>query len=324
MLWRVQDILEGMAQPLGMMPPVCGPDVARAVEAFNRAQEILMGRNDWPGAEADVCFTTEDCRLTLPARFATITALRIDGAPARLLPDGWQYLEHGPGPLDMHDPAGLCQFEGDHFPTFRDLPAPLPIACFSSEDEGSNATLRIHGFSPNGSELRGSNGVPGLSIPIRQGSPDAAPAMTGQPVSHLSALVKPVTKGEIEVFAVDAATGSLHWLTRMGRHETAPALTRYVVTGARPGVPIVIRARCSLRFHPQYALDDIALIQNREAMRLMAHALRAFDNEDTAKASEYQARAVKVLKDMTAKRENGHAKGINVRTPTLRRQTFIR
>ena len=312
MLWRVRDILE-VISPALRLGSLCQPsEVGRAMKAYNRINEILMSRDDWPGTEADVCFVTDKGCITLPSQFGAITALAMDGQPGRILPMGFEYLESGPGHISMRSPQGILQHLGDRFPTVVDLPATLPVGCFSSEKEDAGAELRFYGLDWQGRELRGTNGVPGFAIPILQGTAETKPAMTHVALSHISALVKPVTKGFIEVFAFDPDTQTYFWLSRLGQHETAPSLTRYLLTGVDAKHPVTVRARVSLQFAELYALDDISLIQHREVYRLMAQSIMAFDDEQTGKGSEYQERAVKMLKTALGKSRSGQRIALNV------------
>lgn len=310
MLWRVRDILEVIAPALQLGGLCDIADIKKALDAYNRINEIVMMRDDFPGTEADVEFTTLRGCLTLPSQFGAITALRVGGVATRILPSGFEYLEAGPGPIRYDRDASVLQFLGDRFCTFTDLASPLHIGCWSDQKETA-AVLRIYGTDDQGRELR-VNGVPGLPLNIIQGTAENRPDATVIRVAHISAVVKTITAGHVELFGYEPATGAISWLSRLGPHETAPSLTRYMLPGISATAPLTVRARVSLQFTPLYALDDISLIQQREPYRLMAQALRCFDAEDGATGSEYQNRAMKMLKGAVAKKTKGQRQTLNI------------
>lgn len=317
MIWRVRDILPVIAEHLrgtGVDIFCDAKGTREAMDAYNRINEILMNRHDWPGTEADVCFTAHRGCITLPERFETIKALRIDGRPGRILSQGFEYLEAGPGILDYSTPIEALQFLGNHFPTYRDLPQCLPVGCFSDEPEDVGKKLQIHGLDADKRQRM-------IEIPIVQGKPDQSPWTTSDSLCSIAAIAKPITKGHIEIFGYNRYGPTLYWLSRLAPLETAPALSRYFLSGCSCDGEFEVRARVSIRYAMLYSLDDVSLIQHREAYRLMAQAITAFDDNNGALGSEYQNRAVKLLKERVAKLRDGQRQAINVtmaRTPTRR------
>jgi hypothetical protein len=314
MIFRVRDILPVIAPHLrgtGVKLD-CDPSaVIDCLDAYNRINEILMNRHDWPGTEANVCFTAHRGCITLPEQFETIKALRVDGRATRILSDGFEYLESGPGTLDYNTPIEALQFLGNHFPTYRDLPRTLRVGCFSSHDENPGAMLRIYGKDAQGEDFY-ENGQPGLAIPINKGSADTQPYTTDREFSSIAAIAKPVTNGRVDVFAFDANLCRIFWLSRIQPHSTAPNLTRYFLSGIGCDEDMDVKAKVSLRYTELYSLEDISLIQHRECYRLMAQSIKAFDDSNGALGSEFQNRAVKMLKDRVAKLRDGQRHGLNV------------
>lgn len=318
MLWRVRDILEVIAPALQVGGLCSTSDVKKALDAYNRINEIMMMRDDWPGTEVDVSFTV--CRgvLTLPSQFGQITALRINGNASRILPMGYEYLEAGPGRIEYNTDASVLQDLGNRFCTYADLTYPMELFCYSDAVEVAGSNLRIYGQGENGAEIR-IQGVPGLAIGIAKSSPETAPQSTGVKFKSISALVKTVTAGYVDVLGIDEQTKELRWLTRLSPHETAPSLSRYMLPSANKDLAISVDARVSLQFTPLYALDDISLIQHREPYRLMAQAILAFDAENGALGSQYQERAMAMIKGAVSKKTKGQHQTLKVsmsRRPT--------
>lgn len=314
MLWRVRDILPVIAPHLGGsgVSLDCNPSgVDETLSAYNRINEILMNRHDWRGTEANVCFTTHRGCITLPEEFETIKALNVDGHATRILSDGFEYLEAGPGTLDYNTPLEALQFLGANFPTYRDLPFPMLVGCFSTHAENEGAMMRIYGRDDVGEEIRHGT-APGIEIPIAKGDADTRPFMTPVPLSSISAISKPLTNGRVDVFAFDEVHDQIHWLSRLQPTSTAPALSRYMLSGCHLGEPLSVRAKVALRYVELHSLDDISLIQHREAYRLMAQAITAFDDGQGDVGGQYRNRAISMLKEQEAKLRTGQRHALNV------------
>ena len=321
MLWRVKDILPVISPHLGANGLAATADcltqnpraVREALEAYNRINEIFMNRQDWPGTEVDVCLTVCDGCLTLPARFESIKALSLDQSPGvRILPSGWEYLDNGPG-INLGE--GCASVEALHllgrqFPTYRELPCPLPVGAYSSRPEQAGASLRLYGTDTNGHELRSPDGSPGWELPIAHGSAAQHPYMTPAPLASLTALSKPLTAGHVDVFGWDQPAARMVWLSRLDPTETSPAYSRYRLHGS--GSATRAQARVSLAYRELWDLEEISLVQHREAYRLAAQALSAFDDMDGGKGSEFMNRAMRLLKDRVAKLEAGQRQGIHL------------
>jgi hypothetical protein len=309
MLWRVRDILPVIAQQIGGagVDMSCNPEATqRVLDAYNRINEIFMNRHDWPGSEADVCFSAEAGCITLPAQFDAIKAIAIDNEPTRILPAGWEYLENGPGWVDESTGVSALQHIGSHFPLFRDLPKPMRIGAFSTHEE-TQANLTINGLDTFGRNI----GHPTLSIPIVMGANANQPRMTDKVVASISAVSKPVTKGYVEIFGWDECDG-MTWLSRMEPGDTSPSFTRYRLTGIGCSGVMQIRARVSFAYRILHSLDEVSIVQHREAYRLAAQAITAFDDGNGGIGSEYMNRAMKMLRDKVAKTENGQRKGLHL------------
>lgn len=315
MLWRVKDILPVIAPHLGGngLDLACGggPAAREALEAYNRINEIFMNRHDWPGTELDICLSLPDGFLTLPARFESIKALSFDGMPGvRILPAGWEYLENGPGLMrDSCFPIEALQLIGRQFPTYRDLPRPMAVGVFSSAPEQDGMMIRLHGLDAGGRDLRSPDGSAGWMLPISYGNPDNRPFITPQPVSLLTAISKPITKGHVDVFGWCGQ--QMHWLSRLDPRETSPGYSRYRMAGA-PCRQAQAQARVSLAYRELWDLEEVSLVQHREAYRLAAQAISALDDMDGARGSEFMNRSVKMLKDRVAKLEQGQRKGLSI------------
>lgn len=307
MLWRVKDILPVIAEHWrGSGAVHCGPTDTELYRAYNRINENLMNRRDWPGTEAHVLLPVYTATFTLPDRFESIKALRVADGGLPILPLGFQFL---PGQLDALDPLNQVQglqHLGSHFATHRDPPRPMTIFAVSDRMEEQNATLTIHGQSA-GRHVR-------EVIPIAQASPEASPIHSHTAWQRIDAIAKPPTSGHIEICGWDDDTGESVWLSTIEPDETSPALTRYKLPIAE-GQACHIQALVSLAYRELWRPDDVSLVQHREAYRLMAQALIGFDSQQPGLGAEFQNRAIRLLKDRCAKLASGQRAALPFEPP---------
>jgi hypothetical protein len=301
MLFRVRDVLPVIAEHVrgSGVDITCDPEATReALATYNRLNEILMNRDDWPGSDFHVRFPVHSGRVVLPERFETIKQVSIDGTPAPIFPIGWQFLESGPG--ECIDHGLICL--GQNFPLERDLPKPLPLFAVSDSVETKGAFLLVSGYDT-------SNKFKRVKVPIAKAAPTSSPRLTTV-FSSVTAIAKPLTVGHVDVGGWDNAAGP-YWLARMSPEVESPNFTRYHL----PGLPTHCRkivAQVSLKFRDLYNLDDVSLIQHREAYRLACQGVTAFDDDNTQLGSEFLGRAIKMLKDRVAKLQQGQRRTLNV------------
>ena len=302
MLYRVRDILPVIAPHLrgsGVDITCDSSATQETLEAYNRINEILMNRDDWPGTEATVRFPAHSGIIVLPERFETIKGVAIDRDPAPIFPVGWKYLDAGPG--DCQEARGLHCL-GSLFPTARDLPSPLGIFAISDAEEAVKASLLITAYDVQNKEVR-------LSVPIAKASPSRSPRLT-KPLKSIISIAKPVTKGHVDVGAWSTESGP-YWLARIEPYNQSPNFTRYHLPGLSSECHSIV-ASVSLKHRDLYDLDDISLIQHREAYRLAAQAITAFDDNNGGLGSEFMNRAIKMLTDRVTKLQRGERKALNV------------
>jgi hypothetical protein len=195
--------------------------------------------------------------IVLPERFETIKGIAIDRDPSPIFPVGWKYLDAGPG--DCQEAPGLHCL-GSLFPVARDLPSALGVFAVSDSDEDRRASLIVTAYDAANREVR-------LKVPIAKASPSHSPRLT-PPLRSIISIAKPVTKGHVDVGAWDNKTGP-YWLARVEPYNQSPNFTRYYLPGL-PGECHAIVASVSLKHRDLYDLEDISLIQHREAYRLAA------------------------------------------------------
>ena len=295
MLFLVSDIITVIAEKLdGGGESLCNSTgLIKCLKAYNRINEILMTRQDWPGTETDVAFPVYEGVFTLPARFESIKAIKVNDRALPVVPAGFQYLDTAPRHLHCFRHYGKSlRHLGSHFATFRDPPGAFPV--FAVSDATEALTITVQGTDEHGKNRR-------EVIPVTTAYPDRSPVSTRVNFATITAVTKPLTKGHIELIAWDDANGEALWLSSLAPDETTPSLSRWQLIDHHHGHECHIQARVSMAYREQWEPAEVALIQAREPYRLMTQALAHFDRSETGPGAEFQNRAVKLLKERAAK-----------------------
>jgi hypothetical protein len=305
MRWHVRQILPVIAEQYrsGGIDLCSAQNVSLVLDHYNRINELLMNRHDWPGSDDHICLPVFESTFALPSRFESIKAFRVNGEALPILPLGFQYLQSGPGILTKNDGMNALQHLGSHFATMRDPTQVLPVFAISNETEEA-ARVTIHGADAFGNECR-------ETITAEKSYPENSPQCTKASFKSIHAITKPVTAGHIEIAQWNDSTGEVTWLSSIPPDETAPTVTRYMLPGVERHCPVHLIANVSLAYREVSDIEDVSLIQHREAYRLMTQALSAFDLGDPGKGSQFQNAAMKLLKERAAKL----AQGQNVALP---------
>jgi len=229
-----------------------------------------------------------------------------------VLPMGFRYLEAGPGILAPTSETPALQHLGSYFATMRDLTRPLPVFAVSESDEVV-ATFTIHGTHAIARHRR-------ETITIHHAYPDKSPQSTETAFATITALKKSVTNGHIELAGWDDATGEALWLTSMEPGETSPTISRYLLPTETPNGHIA--ANVSVAYRELTNIDEVSLIQHREAYRVMTQALAALDGKDIQEGSALKNMAIKMLKERAAKLARGQAQAIPYTPPRHYRKPY--
>jgi hypothetical protein len=331
-MFLVRDILEEIANHVGGhgVDIDCSDESQNvALKVLNESQRLIMAEGDFEGSEQEICLTVTNSCVTLDRRIETIKQYTINNQPGQVLSDNFKFLQQGWGSLDKNDNCSCgsaLEDVGDVYPLINDLEKAMYITAYSDRPE-TGATLEIYGDDATGREIsRHWETDKGFTIPIQERGAER-PAYTGDDsrssgkVRHIRALRKPRTKGYVYVYGylphVDEDTGLVDcyeskWLVTLAPDETNPQHRRYKVPGASCEKTYDMAAKVSMRWYRQYP-GDVALIQNPDAMILMARALNARDDNELGLYDEYFARALDRLYKQRGKKHPASQNFFNVR-----------
>lgn len=294
------------------------PSAPEVVNRINEAQRRLLGagRADWDQTQRHVKLCTRLGCVALPREFDSARLVGVDGSPVDLFPNSYTYLENGPGLENLSDHYGMdLEDLGDGWPTFFDVPfedgTDFHIFFVTTDHTDSQKTVTVYGRNKDGTELLQTNGLPGLQASIRhwagstEGSLDSypEPSLT-VPVHQITQLVLPLARrAYLSLFAVNTTTHEMFFLSKYHPAETSPAYRRYKLLGADGTNARSVRMLCKVRHVPLVRDDDVLLIQDLDAIKIMVMAIREENAGNVTSAVTLEALAnAQLAKQLANKR----------------------
>lgn len=282
-------------------------DSAEVLARLNECQRRLVVKKEVAGVIKWMRFTTTNNTITLPRGCQRIVGNPvIDGSPRRLFNRAYEFVEGGPGELC---PKGSASGKdlldlGDGWPTFFDIPSDAcrRLVAFSTEKSDAELSLQVAGRDQYNAEfLVGGTALPSFQInrwhegtegSIRQ--PENLKLST-QEFKSITAVYKPVTKGQVSLYTYEPDTHRMYFLAKYHPRETQPSFHRYRITGCdfTDGNNVMLRVK--LGHVPLVDDTDVLLVQNLDALKLMAQAINLENAEAQDKAVGVEAQAVRLL-----------------------------
>jgi len=108
---------------------------------------------------------------------------------------------------------------------------------------------------------------------------------------------KPVTSGHISLYTLDPETFQMYFLAKYLPHETNPRYRRYRITSPDYKYGSSVLAWCELGYVPQNHPDDVLIIQNIDAIKMMVMALEMENERDFQMAKAYESDAYRLIED---------------------------
>lgn len=295
---------------------LCQSDLKGIAEIVNSTQRRLLyckeaGEESWNGTWAEVQFTVSRAQpfVTFDNTVARLEYVDICNHPVTLNNQFVEFLRFGNGRLPKLFAQGHrgCfsseVFSRNNAPTFVDLgPAPQFVRAFATDPTDLDKRVLMQGTDNNGNTIysqdflqRATGQFGNLSNPFFQW-PMLFNSITG--------IQKDITNGPIQIFQVDPNTGAQVLLVTMQPSETTAWYRRYffhhlpfnccTAIGPNPCVSppspqnVVVNAIVKLEFIPVQFDTDYCLIQNLEALKQEAMAVR-YSTMDSAQSKQLEA-----------------------------------
>ena len=298
-----------------------------AMARINQATRRLLNRPRKPvHIERVIRFFTYKDTITLPREVAKIMHYAMDGAPAPLFSRAYEFVSGGWGELCG---CGQCNLAskylvdmGGHYSTMFELPSlsadednesepvypSFTLAAFSTAAADVTKALKIYGRNAK-NEVLGSPD-PCLELPIQawdggvEGNlvedlagmnPDERRIAVSEPVRDVERVQKPATDGFVSLYAYNADTHQMYFLAKYHPQETNPQYRKYKITAPDYALGSSIYALCELGYVPQTDPDDILIVQNMDALKLMVMAIELENEREFQAAKAYDADAYRLI-----------------------------
>lgn len=298
----------------------CNTDLV--IDSINRATRRLLNRPQKPvHIRRYVRFWTNKDMITLPHEVNRILHYTIDGCPAPLFSQAYEFVSHGPGDTLCNNNVGgkVLHDLGDFYSTCFDIPceedacscgceegpqySELQLVAFSDKEADRGVMLNLQGRGPLNHALM-ADGVQGVELPISVWDGEIEGSFThgdehislSTPIRDLQYVQKPVTEGFISLYTYDPTTHKMYFLSKYHPHETAPRYRRYRVTDSNCCGTCIL-AFCEFGYVPATHNSDILLIQNLDALKMMIMAMEMEDERDFEMAKVHEADAYRMIDD---------------------------
>lgn len=283
---------------------------SRVVVYINEAIQRLLPRGKWVGTTARMRFCVYSRCLTFPRQVETVESYAVDSVPGRVVNDWYEYLPAGPGTTA----CGTCNtgtlIPKGFAPAFDDIRGTnSKIWVISDQNEAATSQILLLGYDSNRKWVRTlQNGVIADGELVTITGAGTASTTVWYP-SGLTAVIKPITIGNVSLFELDGNTGLMRSLAVYEPDEKQPRYRRYMLPSVCSNSSsssccddtnteaTCVDAMVKLAFIPARLDNDILLIGNLPAIKDMVQSIRFAENNLLDAAMNYELKAIKTLDD---------------------------
>lgn len=293
-------------------------------------EERLWQEADWRMSLRRLRVLARNNVIVLPHSVLKVCAVNVDGTPAALASQAYEFSSAGPGDLDFANSATINLVDQGEFPTQFDIPVTrvsdaawsdgLCLIAFSKENDDSVQSLTAFGYDSHGDEIR-TGSDPGETIKINrwahgvEGSTLNLPNLSrsASRFQSVSRIIKPATKGAVTLYAYNPTTGEMFLLSKMEPDITIPSYRRYRLTGVgapqvesdgtiqKPCVSLLLLVK--MGWERATRPTDVLFIQSLTALKLMSKAITAENDGQSQKALELETLAIRALQKQSQDRD---------------------
>ena len=206
--------------------------------------------------------------------------------------------------------AAAAAVESSQEPLF----ASFRLVAFSTSEADVGKYLTLYGRDAMNQSL--GSPLPGMALPIHAWAggvegeivmdmasyPDPNFVLS-DPVRDVVGVAKPATSGFVSIYSYDETTHQMYFLSKYHPQETNPRYRRYRITSPDYVNGSSIYALCELGFVPLLHADDVLIVQNMDALKLMVMAIELENERDFQAAKAYEADAYRLINEQrTAER----------------------
>lgn len=299
----------------------------RLIEYTNLATEELMNEGDWPGVVDRYYFVTQNHHIILPSFLDRIMGVAINDRPYSMRSPWFEFVEYGPGPQNDNNCKWVDNvIDRDEtaiqtvFPSESDGPWTLYVkAQYDESVDGVNPTIVVQGRASNDTNVRTFYGTSYMWGETLEIDPVAPYTTYGTAVfTDVTAVIKPETKGYIELWATNGTAEDDVMLAKYGPDETYPSYHSYFLPALKEclygivycwagcgscgddpeniedrDLRVLVRGR--KRFIPIINDNDQLIISNLPALMSMIQAVVKREQSDLQGYAMYKLQAIDIM-----------------------------
>ena len=287
-------------------------DSSEFSDLVNDAVRMLVNRGNWYGTVKKIKTCVYSGCITWPREVATVLA--INRCHNVQLSNHWFEFD----PLNRTDLLaywnGGCRsqlngVQGNTSPVFNPINcadglAGMYLHFFPSNPNDVGKTVTVYGIDSNGNELisnRDDGTVqPGIVVSLTltyAALTITAPSRNVPTIRHITQIVKEVTKGPVYAYQTANGVDSYKDLAVWQADETNPSYQTTRLSGCFNSTcgPQTITGLVKLKFIPAVNDNDIVIIDNLDAIAMMAQTIKFGDAYDAKQKQEMEAEAVREM-----------------------------
>lgn len=304
------------------------PNDPRLYDRINEAIcRFLMMPGLWQGCIRTMRFNVRHNSFTAPSFVQSFIKAKLDGHRTDMHSPWYEFMDSGFGIHSHHadmqfgntgengywvNASGLIVDQGDSDPVQNQPLMWQPIFAISSQEETvPRPTITVMGLNEYNEELwtqnPNGNATPGIKIEIAK----EQAILSTVNVWKITNIIKPVTRGYVRLYSYNPRTKTVDLLSTYAPDETNPGYRKYWISGTQnsEGAPYqlstgqlldrhrTLYARTKLRYAPAMYPDEVLLIQNLPAIKMMVQAIKLYDTMNPKEAQIYEQQAHLLLAD---------------------------
>ncbi len=300
---------------LGEILDVCedSEDIPRYV---NRANQLIWAHDSYTSEQDRICLDAPNCCFLLPFEYEAVHTAAIGTTPVSIRNRHFEFADAGAGlgvdccgcEQEIHD-RGVTRS------TFFDMPSAMRVLALSDRAEDADTTISIQGLDQYGKDVF-SDGMTGETLKLigqSNGILPQSPKYTQSEFSRIDAVIKPITKGFVYLYAYNVETQERYFLSRYHPREINPCYRQYAVGGNPCDCQVTVMA--SRRRMPVCHDNDIMLVNLPLVYEYFVRALLLEeDMENPAamqSASMFKNKARGLLNSIRRKQKGGVERHVN-------------
>lgn len=270
---------------------VCPDDTSnqKFLVYLNQARERIINSGKWKGMTFGVTFDVANGYFTLPRDAEALLGIHFNRNVIGIQSPFYEYLLGGPGKLPDIEEGPVMNSTidlGENFVTMIDIATAGTIRFKTTHADDAGSEVVIYGN--NDGEAVYVDGTLGETLTL------AAPAgsvTSTATFAQLTSVLKPLTKGNLEIYVVNGVTETLLATYQPG--ETSPQYRRYRLK--TDSETATVTGLCKLKYFPLVAETEPLIPANIGALKMALLALTYEDANDPTAADGYWSRCYALL-----------------------------